>query len=192
MADSYVVPDAEVRSRRRLWKSTVALAFAVAFLGMGPAWLDPPDALAQENDPPQLSVSLEFDGLEPQVFTELQGITTEVVAVGPQRRRPTPKLTQSIADGKLSAVVSRPLSADRDLWDWHQRIIESGRIRELRSGSIVVFDAAGGEIARWNFTNGWPAKVHTGGAFVALGDGSIHFLVETVTIHFQKIEAGSP
>lgn len=186
MEASNVVPNAEVRSRRRLWKSTVAVAFAVAFLGMGPAWLDPPDALAQGDDPPQLSISLEFDGFEPQVFSEIRGLSSEIDAIELRHSRPR----QPRVDGRASVVLSRQLSADRDLWDWHKRIVESGRIQERRSGSIVVLDPSGGEIARWSFTNAWPSEIFTGGLRVATGD--INVLVETVTLQAETIERESP
>lgn len=182
MADSCVVPCAKIRSRRGLWKSTVVVAFAVAVLLMGSAWLDPPAALAQEEDNllPRVSdevlVVFEFADFETQVFSELQRITSGVVAGDPPPRRPR-------AEGRASAVVSRPLTADRDLWDWHQRIIESGRIHERRSGSIVVLDPAGEELARWNFTNGWPSKIEVG----TLEAGQSEVLVEEITITFQEI-----
>lgn len=183
MADSCDIPRAEIRWRRRHWKSTIAVAFAVATLLMSLAWLDPPASLAQEEDNllPRVSdevlVAFEFADFEPQVFSELRRITSEVVDGDPPPRRPR-------ADGRVSAVVSRPLTADRDLWDWHQRIIRSGRIEERRSGSIVVLDPAGREIAKWNFTNGWPSKIEVG----TLKAGQSEILVEQVTITFQEIE----
>lgn len=182
MADSCSVPLIEVRSKRRLWKSTVAVAFAVVVYLMGSAWLDPPAALAQEDDVllPRVSdevlVVFEFADFEPQEFKEVSGLKSEsqVVEAPPHRPR---------VEGRVSAVVSRPLSADRDLWDWHQRIIESGRIDERRSGSIVVFDAAGGEIARWNFTLGWPSEIDVG----TQADTS-EVLTEKITITFEEIQ----
>lgn len=183
MADSCVVPCAEFRSRRRLWKSTFAIAFAVAVFLMGSAWLDPPAALAQEEDNllPRVSdevlVVFEFADFESQIFSRLEGLPSEIVAVGPPPHRPR-------INGRVSAAVSRPLSADRDLWDWHQRIIESGQIHERRSGSIVVLDPAGGELARWSFTNGWPSKIEVG----TLKAGASEVLTEEITITFEKIE----
>lgn len=183
MADSCVVPSAEFRSRRRLRKITVAAAFAVAILLMGSAWLDPPAALAQEesNLLPQVSdevlVVFEFADFETQVFSELHGIPSEVEIVEAPPHRPR-------ANGRVSAVVSRTLSADRDLWDWHRRIIENGRIHERRSGSIVVLDPAGVELARWSFTNGWPSKIEVG----TLEAGTSEVLTEKITITAETIE----
>lgn len=184
MADSCVVSSAEVPSRRRLWRYTGAVAIAVSVSLVGSAWLDPPDAIAQEDEllAPEVSddvlVVFEFADFETQVFSELQGITSEIAVIDPPPRRPR-------VDVRVSAVVSRPLSADLALWDWHQRIIKSGKIQERRSGSIVVLDLTGEEISRWSFLGGYPSFY--GGVMV----GNNPF-TETVTMQFEKIERVSP
>ena len=46
-----------------------------------------------------------------------------------------------------------------DIWDWRDQIVE-GKVDDARkNGSIVMFDQAGDEVARWNFENAWPLKV---------------------------------
>ena len=48
------------------------------------------------------------------------------------------------------------IADDRDLYEWHRRII-AGDI-ERRNGSILLLDRAGREVARWNFVRAWPTK----------------------------------
>jgi phage tail-like protein len=39
-------------------------------------------------------------------------------------------------------------------------MIEDGDVSKARKdGSIMMFDQEGTEVARWNFTAGWPSKV---------------------------------
>jgi phage tail-like protein len=64
-------------------------------------------------------------------------------------------------------VLKWGLSTDRDLVDWHQKIVE-GEI-DRRDGSIVLLDRRGQETARWNFTRAWPAK-WTGPSLTAEGN----------------------
>lgn len=53
-------------------------------------------------------------------------------------------------------VLKWGLNVDRDLIDWHQKIVD-GDIERL-DGSIVLLDRRGQEAARWNFVRAWPAK----------------------------------
>ena len=45
-----------------------------------------------------------------------------------------------------------------DVWDWRKKV-EQGDVNGARmDGSIVMCGEHGEEIARWNFTSGWPRK----------------------------------
>lgn len=39
---------------------------------------------------------------------------------------------------------------------WFKEVTEGKSESYRRNGSIVMFDSAGSEVARWNFVNGWP------------------------------------
>ena len=56
-------------------------------------------------------------------------------------------------------VLKRGMTANMALWKWRV-MVEEGKIDEARkNGSIVMYNMAGVEIARWSFTNGWPSKL---------------------------------
>ena len=53
-------------------------------------------------------------------------------------------------------VLRRGVTDDRELYDWHRRIVQ-GDI-ERKNGSVVLLDRRGQEVARWNFFRAWPSK----------------------------------
>ena len=58
-------------------------------------------------------------------------------------------------------VLKRGLTEDKSAWEWRQKIVD-GKVNDARSdGSVVAYNQAGEESARWNFTNAWPTKVAT-------------------------------
>ena len=55
--------------------------------------------------------------------------------------------------------LKRGVTDSMDVWDWRKKV-EDGKVEEARKdGSIVMYDQTNTEVARWNFENGWPAKV---------------------------------
>ncbi len=48
------------------------------------------------------------------------------------------------------------MTDDRELYDWHRRVVE-GDI-ERKNGSIVLRNRRGEEVARWDFVRAWPTK----------------------------------
>jgi phage tail-like protein len=67
----------------------------------------------------------------------------------------------------LSLTRMAPIDAMSDpLWKWFLSIRNTGikaadRASQRKDGSIVIYDSALDELARFNFTNGWPSKIST-------------------------------
>jgi phage tail-like protein len=56
-------------------------------------------------------------------------------------------------------TLKRGITSSLDLWNWRKQV-EEGDVKGARTnGSIVMFDQALAEKARWNFLNGWPSKI---------------------------------
>jgi phage tail-like protein len=75
-----------------------------------------------------------------------------------------------------------------DLWDWFEEVQSPpapGSYRIDGSISMVTYD--GSEVARWNFTNGWPSKV-SGPSFKS---DSNTFGVEEVVLVHEGLERAS-
>jgi hypothetical protein len=116
--------------------------------------------------------SITVDGYEIASFSELAGISSsvEVPSLVLKRGRPARRTTSK-----------RPSSLD--MWSWHEAARTSGGREGRKSGTLVAYDRAGKPVARWNFTNAWPAKVSWGGP-----GGRDRQQVETVTIVCERIE----
>jgi len=79
-------------------------------------------------------------------------------------------------------VLCKGVTNSNELYDWRRKI-EAGDA-DLRSGSIVLLDAAMKERARWNFYGGWPARYE--GPLLDAEDSAI--AVETLEIAVDRLE----
>jgi len=127
--------------------------------------------------------ALELECVELARFTGCSGLSysTEVVeyqdTVGGKiviRKRPGRTKFDDI-------VLKRGLSADTAIIDWHQKVLE-GTV-ERTNGSIVIYDAAGEEVGRWNFENGWPSKWSASD----LDAGTDDVMIEELTISHEGL-----
>ena len=56
-------------------------------------------------------------------------------------------------------VLKRGITSNLDLWNWRKQVEDGGVDKARANGSIVMYDQAGKEQARWNFLQGWPSKI---------------------------------
>jgi phage tail-like protein len=127
--------------------------------------------------------SLELEGVEMARFSGCSGLSysTEVVAYQDvvmgkvvQRKRPGRTVYGDIN-------LKRGLSADTAIIDWHKKVLD-GSV-ERTNGSIVIYDADGTELGRWNFEAGWPSKWSASD----LNAGSDDVMIEDLTITHEGI-----
>ena len=56
-------------------------------------------------------------------------------------------------------VLKRGITANMDFYDWRKQV-ENGAVDAARKdGSVVMFTQDHTEVARWNFSKGWPSKI---------------------------------
>jgi len=106
--------------------------------------------------------AIEVQGVVTGYFTECSGIGSEheviehKVVDGKGR-----EYVQKIP-GRLkweNITLKRGITDNMDIWEWREQVL-SGHVDDARrNGSIVMFDQALQERARWNFENAWPVKV---------------------------------
>ena len=100
---------------------------------------------------------VEIDGISRAAFHEATGLDSSIDVIEHREGgwnlspRKLPGLTKH-----SNIVLKWGFSVDRELIDWHQKVV-GGEI-DRRDGSIVLLDRRGQEVARWNFTRAWPAK----------------------------------
>jgi len=105
---------------------------------------------------------IEVQGVVNGYFTECSGIGSENELI--EHKVVDEKGRESIQKipGRLKwqdVTLKRGITNNMDIWDWRDQIVE-GKVDDARkNGSIVMFDQAGDEVARWNFENAWPLKV---------------------------------
>jgi phage tail-like protein len=105
---------------------------------------------------------IEVQGIVNGYFTECSGIGSEHELI--EHKIVDEKGRESIQKipGRLKwqdITLKRGITSNMDIWDWRDQIVQ-GKVEDARkNGSIVMFDQAGDEVARWNFENAWPLKV---------------------------------
>jgi phage tail-like protein len=100
---------------------------------------------------------VEIDGITRAAFQQVSGFdsTTDVI----EHREGGDNLSTRKLPGmtKYSNIVLKwGMTDDRELYDWHRRVVE-GDI-ERKNGSIVLLNRKREEVARWNFVRAWPSK----------------------------------
>lgn len=100
---------------------------------------------------------VEIDGVTRAAFQECSGFGSAVDVV--EHREGGENTTSRKLPGqtKYSNIQLKwGMTDDRDLYDWHRRIIRGDT--ERKNGSIVLLNRRGEEVARWNFVRAWPAR----------------------------------
>jgi phage tail-like protein len=130
---------------------------------------------------------LEVDGQQLGSFRKVSGIENEteiieykeVNASGVTMYRKIPGL-QKWSD----ITLERRVDTDKGLWEWRKQVLDGDIDKARRNGSIIAKNSKMEEVARWNFTNAWPAK-WTGGDLDA---ASNEVSTEKVTITHEGLE----
>jgi phage tail-like protein len=127
--------------------------------------------------------SVEIHGLIEGYFRECSGLESTIQvqedaqAVPGQMR----KLPGRIVYANI--VLKWGLTKSNTLYQWHLQAINGTVAR--KNGSILQLDPTGHkELARWNFTDGWPTK-YTGPSYNSSGND---IAVETLEIAHEKLE----
>lgn len=113
---------------------------------------------APRNDPyGAFNFVVEIEGIAVAGFSECSGLTAETAVIEYREGNEVAGVRKLAGLTKFAAIVlKRGITKDRDLWNWYKNIINGNTDR--RNGSIVLLGNDRSPVARWNFTNGWPAK----------------------------------
>ena len=125
---------------------------------------------------------LEIEGKLSGFFTTVSGVGSESEVV--EHKITNPDTGETIIQkipGRLTwteVTLKRGVTSNIDVWAWRQSVVE-GKIDDARTNcSIIAYNQANEEIARWNFENAWPSKV-TG---PDMDSGGTDYMVEEMTI----------
>ena len=138
---------------------------------------------------------LEIDGSVVSILSSVSGLDIEMEVV---------TMEQAGANGKVQVVktlgksnkapdlsltrMAPPVMTDDKLWGWFNDIRDKGmllsnRTNNRKNGSIVMYDSTNKEIARFNFTHGWPSKIATDQLSVESNDP----VKETITLIVESL-----
>ena len=105
---------------------------------------------------------LEFQGAIAGYFTEISGVGSEheIIehkVVDKQGHEIIQKIPGRLKWGDIT--LKRGITSSLDLWEWRSLVEQGDMDGARKNGSIVMYDRTYTQVARWNFTNGWPSKV---------------------------------
>ncbi|MBI2766812.1 MAG: phage tail protein [Chloroflexi bacterium] len=130
---------------------------------------------------------IEIDGLDWGFFRECSGLSSEheVVEVKATSAKGIDFVRKTPGRLKWGDIaLKRGLTTGDDMWKWRKAIEDGGIASQRKNGSVVMYDYAGAEVARWNFKNAWPSKY--GGP--SLNVGSSEAAVEELTLVHEGID----
>jgi phage tail-like protein len=81
-------------------------------------------------------------------------------------------------------TLKRGMTNSMELWKW-RKLVEEGKVEQARqNGSIVVYNQANTEVARFNFERAWPSKI----SGPSLNAGNNEVAVEELVIVHEFLE----
>lgn len=138
---------------------------------------------------------LEIDGDVVTVLSGVSGLDVEMEVATTQQIGKSGKseIVKTLAGRNkapdLSLTRMAPADATQDkMWGWfndimHKGILLTDRTNNRKNGSVVIFDSTHTEVARFNFTNGWPSKISTDALSVDSNDP----VKETITLVIESL-----
>ena len=106
--------------------------------------------------------AIEVQGVVTGYFTECAGIGSEHELIEHKIVDEKGRETIHKVPGRLKwqdVTLKRGITDNMDIWDWREEVVQGKVDDARRNGSIVMFNQALDEVARWNFERGWPLKV---------------------------------
>jgi phage tail-like protein len=119
-------------------------------------------------------------------FRECAGLSTESEVIEDKTADKEGKSITRKIPGRIkyeNITLKRGITDDMSIWKWRKQV-EDGKVEEARrNGSVVMYDQANTEVARWNFEDGWPTKV----SGPSLNAGNNEIAVEELVIAIEKL-----
>lgn len=131
-----------------------------------------------------------IDDAEIAVFTELVGVTSEVVPVDLLQSGDSEVELHEVPGKRLPPTITltRGMSTGTEMWAWHEAVVAGDLAVARKDCSLVMYGTDGKVVARYHLEHAWPAKL----AVVAREAGTgQHRLTETATFvceHIQRIQ----
>jgi phage tail-like protein len=130
--------------------------------------------------------ALDVDGVVSAFFKEASGFNNASEVITHQAVDSAGKSVIQKIPGDLTwedINLKRGITDDKALWDWRQKVIDGDVSGARANGSVVMYNQANEEVARFNFVNGWPSAWK--GPDVSSEDQSV--AIEEITIAHEGL-----
>ncbi len=131
--------------------------------------------------------ALDVDGVVSAFFESASGFNNQHELVTHQAVNDSGDIVFQKIPGTMTyddIVLSRGITDNMALWEWRQSVIDGDVEGARANGSIIMYNQAMEEKARFNFYNGWPSGWK--GPDVSAEDNSV--AIEEVTITHERLE----
>lgn len=136
----------------------------------------------------------EADGITDKMILEVSGLSSETPAAGGDKVLGSGKGAKNLRQAAPTQVKFSPVTVkivattNKDLYEWYEKCNkneggESQWSQNRKGASVVVYDQAGKEQARWNLKNSYPTKYE--GPKLEAGSGDV--ANETITLVHEGI-----
>jgi len=134
---------------------------------------------------PSCRFYVEIDGVKEAVFTEVSGLQVETAFFDYEEGGNNGFVHRLPGRTKASNLtLKRGMTRSNDFFKWHAEI-RQGKIGR-RNISVIMYDAQGNELMRWNFIRAYPVK-WVGPQFSSTASATA---IETLELAHDGIDAG--
>lgn len=105
---------------------------------------------------------IEIDGVQIAQFREVAGVANTISVIEHRENKPGGVQVLKKLPGNASAgdiTLRRGKTSDKALWAWFKQVRDGDVAGARRNGSVILYDYEHGEVARYNFVNGWPSRL---------------------------------
>lgn len=100
---------------------------------------------------------VKIDGYAQAVFTEMSGLQIETTVTDYEEGGTNGYVHRLPGRSKVSNLTfKRGLTKSNEFFKWYLKILQGSL--ERKNVDVVMFDAAGNEIAKWSFSQAFPVK----------------------------------
>ncbi len=131
--------------------------------------------------------ALDVDGVVSAFFATASGFSNSTEVVTHQAVDASGKSVLQKIPGDLTwddLTLGRGITDSLALWEWRQKVIDGDVEGARANGSVIMYNQAGEEVARFNFVNAWPSAWK--GPDVGAEDQSV--AIEEITIAHEGLE----
>ena len=129
---------------------------------------------------------VEIDGITVAEFSEVSGLGASIDVIE-YRTGGDPTIRKLPGTARTdNLVLRRGIDANHELWDWFKQT-RDGQLQR-RDGVVILHDAAGDAVRRWEFLGAWPIRYEG----PSLDASKNEVAIETLELAVERLELEAP